>query len=120
MLKKRIEDRGSVVVLSLAGQLDALTSDDMCRVAEGLLAKGARKVVCDLDELSLLDCVGISTIISLLKSMRSHNGEVTVANLKHQPRAVFNVLHMNKLIKIFDSVDKAIETLHQTPLHQVH
>jgi anti-anti-sigma factor len=115
MLTNRSENRGPVVVLSLTGQLDALTSDDMCRIAEDLLAKGARKIVCDLSDLSLLDCAGVGTIISLFKSARSLCGEVTVANLKRQPKEVFKVLNMHKLIRIFDSVDQAIETLHQMP-----
>jgi anti-anti-sigma factor len=115
MLRSRSEDRSSVVILYLSGKLDAMTSNDMGQVTKHLDDKGARKVVCDLANLSLLDSLGAVRLLSLDESVRSKKGRLVVTNLNNQPREVFNILKMQKHIPVFDSVDNAVDDLHRLP-----
>ena len=115
MLKSRTESRDSVTVLSLTGQLDALTSGDMGKVCHRIQASGVRKLVMDLNDLSLLDSMGVGTIVSLLRITRSKKGEMTVANLKRQPKEVFKILKLHRGIRVFDSVDQAVDSLRKAP-----
>jgi anti-anti-sigma factor len=115
MLRSRSEDRSSVVILYLSGKLDAITFDDMEQVTKHLDDKGARKVVCDLANLSLLDSLGAGKLLSLDQSVRSKKGRLVVSNLANQPKEVFNILKMQQRIPVFDSVDKAVDTLHRSP-----
>ena len=115
MLKSKTENRESVIVLSLAGHLDALNSDDMGSVSDALRSSDARKLVIDLNDLSLMDSTGLGMIVSLHRFTRLKNGEVTVANLKRQPKEVFTVLNLHRSIRVFDSVDQAVDSLQQSP-----
>ena len=111
MLVSKKEFRDSVVVLSLSGHLDALTSKDMERVSRSLRSTGVRKLVMDLKHLSLIDSVGMGKIVSLLNYARTSKGGLRVANLRQQPKVVFDVLNLNRRIKVYDSVDKAVASL---------
>ena len=103
MLRSKSEDERSVVILYLSGNLDAVTSNDMGRVTRRLKARGVRKIVCDLANLSLLDSLGIRKLLSLGASVRSKKGRLVVTNLNNQPKEVFNILKMQKHIPVFDS-----------------
>jgi anti-anti-sigma factor len=113
MLRSKSEHRDSVVVLALGGQLDALTSNDMEKLSHSLRETGVRKLVMDLQDLSLIDSVGMCKINSLFRYTRQKNGELRVANLRHQPKVVFEVLNSNRHIKVFDTVDQAVASFQQ-------
>ena len=115
MLKSSSESRDSVVVLHFKGQLDAQSTRDMLNVKRRLEATGIRKVVCDFKEISLLDSVGLGSMLALCESARAKNGRVAITNLMSQPRVVFNALKMDRHIPVYDSVDRAVDSLHRLP-----
>ena len=115
MLEFRREKKGIVVVLSLKGQLDALTAGTMKPVMDELISSHSNRVVFNLDELTLIDSSGVGVIVSIFKRARALGGDTKIAHLSKQPREVFRLLRLDKALSIFDTVDEAVDAFKSSP-----
>ena len=100
-----------LLLLTLEGQLDALTADELLAIANSIKSSEVKFVVFDLENVALVDSSGIGAMVSILKYTRSQEGDTVIANLINQPKEVFKILNLNKAFKIYDSADAAIEAL---------
>jgi anti-sigma B factor antagonist len=107
---EKTEGQG-VIVLSLKGQLDALTAGKLKPVIDDLIEAGAPRVVYNLEALELIDSSGIGAFVSTFKRTRAAGGDTKLACIDGQPREVFQVLGFHRYIDVYDSVDKAIQKL---------
>jgi anti-sigma B factor antagonist len=108
MLDIQKEIHGTVVVLSLKGQLDALTAGSMKPIVDDLMDSKTTKIVFDLHDVTLIDSSGVGAIVSVFKRTRSWNGNTIVSGLSAQPLEVFKLLKLDKVIRIFTSVEQAL------------
>ena len=106
---QRVES--GVTVLTLKGQLDALTAGKIKPFLEDLLMNRSVYIVYDLNDLSLIDSSGIGVIVSTFKRTRALGGNTIVAGIVNQPKQVFNVLCLHKYMELCDSVEEAISKL---------
>lgn len=113
MFEYRREQRGNVTILSLRGNLDALTAPDMRREIDALVTERRSPVVLDLSGLELVDSSGVGSIVSLLKRMRmlTPAGEVKIAELRGQPLQIFQLLRLHRAFDICPTVAEAIARL---------
>ena len=113
MFEYRREQHGTVTILSLRGNLDALSAHELRREIDALVAERRSPVVVDLAGLELIDSSGVGSIISLLKRMRllSPPGEVKIAELRGQPQQIFQLLRLNRAFDICTTVAEAISKL---------
>jgi anti-sigma B factor antagonist len=113
MFEYHREQRGPVTILSLRGNLDALTAPELRREIDALVSERRSPVVLDLSGLELVDSSGVGSIVSLLKRLRMLNppGEVKMAELRGQPLQIFQLLRLNKAFDICATVAEAIARL---------
>ena len=113
MNQLRISQRQNreLLLLTLSGQLDALTADELLAIANSIKSSEVKYVVFDLEDVSLVDSSGIGAMVSVLKYTRSQKGDTVVANLINQPKEVFKILNLDKAFKTYDSADEAIDAL---------
>lgn len=113
MFEYRREQQGAVTVLSLRGNLDALTAPELRREIDTLVAERRSPVVLDLSGLELVDSSGVGSIVSLLKRMRmlTPPGEVKIADLRGQPLQIFQLLRLHRAFDICPSVADAVARL---------
>ena len=96
-----------LIVLSLRGQLDAMTVGILSSVEDHIRASSLKYVVMDFGEIVLVDSSGIGAMVSILKYTRSKGGDTVIVNLGAQPSEVFRILNLDKAIRISDSVEQA-------------
>lgn len=113
MFEYRREQHGSVTILSLRGNLDALTAPELRREIDALVAEKRSPVVLDMAGLELVDSSGVGSIVSLLKRMRllQPPGEVKIADLRGQPLQIFQLLRLHKAFDTCPTVADAIARL---------
>ena len=102
-------NEGNVVILSLNGQLDALTAGKLKPFLDEMIEDENVCVVYDLQQLSLIDSSGVGVIVSTFKRTRAKGGDTRIACIMGQPKEVFQVLNLNKYIDICDTVENAVE-----------
>ncbi len=108
-LRIRQEIKDDILVMSLWGQLDAITSEVFTVALAKADVDSMKFIVLDMGDITLVDSSGIGVIVELLKKTRTRGGDTVIAEVGFQPMEVFKILNLNKHIKIFRKVREAIK-----------
>lgn len=74
------------------------------------VSKGNRSIVLDLSEVTFIDSSGLGALIASLKVLGS-DGELVLCGTRESVNSMFKLTRMNKVFRMFDSADKAVEAL---------
>jgi len=107
MLEFEKTEQNDIVVLTLKGNLDALTASDLRPTIDELVSNRKKKVIFNLKDLVLIDSSGVGAMVSLFKRIRQLGGDVKIACLTNQPKEIFRLLNLDKAFNIFDSIEAA-------------
>jgi len=99
-MKYTLRDEGDEAVLQIDGSLDALTAPDLKPVVERLVSERRRSVILELSSLRLIDSSGVGVIVSLLRRIRDHGGQLRIVGLRDQPRAIFRLLSLDRVFPL--------------------
>ena len=110
MLTCKRQDRATVVILALAGNLDALTVVGIKAEIERIVSERTKACVLDVTGVLLVDSTGVGSIISLFKRLRAQGGDLKVAGVNGQPKEIFDLLRLERALDLQPSVDEAIAT----------
>ena len=103
------EKVGDVTVVVLEGDhLDASTTREFKRDLTALLPPGA-KVVMDLGKVQFVDSSGCGAFISLLRQLKTSNGEMKFCNVTRPVRSLFELVRMHRIFDIFNTRDEAVK-----------
>lgn len=91
-------DNGSETVVMLEGTLDAVTAPEFRTLADELVAENRKNVILDMSSLRLIDSSGVGVIVALFKRMRADGGQVRMVGLRDQPRAIFRLLRLDRIL----------------------
>jgi anti-sigma B factor antagonist len=94
------ETSDGIVVLKLAGTLDAMTAADLTPTIHRLVEERRSKITVDLEGLDLIDSSGVAAIVALYKRTRASGGRVTVTGARDQPLAIFKLLRMDRVFEL--------------------
>jgi anti-sigma B factor antagonist len=99
MQHTRLED-GDRTTLAVRGELDALTTVELRRTLDAMVAECPRHVTVDLSGLRLIDSSGVGVLVWLYKHVRAKGGQIRFVGLQDQPLVIFRLLRLDK---VFDS-----------------
>jgi len=106
--KRREKD---VLVISLKGRLDAVTSPVLEKELADLMAGGERFLVMDLGDLDYISSAGLRSILVAVKRLKEKQGKLLLASLKGVVREAFEISGFSTIIPIFESVDSALSSV---------
>ena len=108
MLTFTKEVRGNVLVLSLKGNLDAITVPELKPEIDNIVSERKTAVVVDPSGLTLIDSSGVGAIVSLFKRVRALSGDVKVAGVTAQPKEIFRLLRLDRAFDIHPTIEEAV------------
>ena len=92
-----------VTILDLSGRITLGEGSVTLRDAvHDVLAKGSKKILLNLDDISYIDSSGIGELVSGFTSVRNAGGELKLLNLT---KKVHDLLQITKLYTVFDIWD---------------
>ena len=94
----RTDDRGDVMVVEVAGEVDAYTSGSLRDRLTPLVDAGHVRLVVDLRGVTFLDSSGLSVLIGAARQVRRHDGEV---HLVVDQERVINLFRAGALTRYF-------------------
>jgi anti-sigma B factor antagonist len=98
-----------VIIVDLIGQIKFGEGSSVLRdTVKDLLAKGHRKILLNLGEITYIDSGGIGELISAFTSTRNQGGELKLLNLT---KKVNDLLQITKLYTVFDIRDDEADAL---------
>jgi len=102
-MKVQTRQVDGVTILDLSGQIKlgegSVTIRDAVR---DLLAKGQKKVLLNMGEITYIDSSGVGELVSAFTTVRNAGGEMKLLNLT---KRVHDVLQITKLYTVFDIWD---------------
>jgi anti-sigma B factor antagonist len=87
-------------VLSVRGELDALSCPELRPVIDSLVSSGPGRVTVDLSELNLIDSSGVGALVSLYKRVRANGGNVRFVGVTNQPLIIFKLLRLDRAFEL--------------------
>ena len=85
-------------VLSIAGELDALSVQDLRPVIDEIAGGRPSRVCVDLSKLRLIDSSGVGAIVSLFKKVKAYEGSLAVVGVHDQPLAILRLLRLDRVL----------------------
>jgi len=107
--------RGDVVLVSVAGELDLVTAPHLQDQITDLLVKGRCRIVLDLAEVSFCDSTGLSVFVRAKNGCEEAGGAVRLAAPR---RGVLRILEVSGLVEVlqtFATVDEAVAAPQPAP-----
>lgn len=89
-----------IVLLKLAGSLDAMTAPELLPTIDRLVEEKRTRITVNLEGLDLIDSSGVAAIVALYKRTRSNGGRVLVTGARDQPLAIFKLLRMDRVFAL--------------------
>jgi len=109
----REEMGGEVVVIEAPARLDASVASDFRAKMGEFVDKGKNKIVVNLAKTEFMDSSGLGALVSRIATSRANKGDIRLASPTAHTLKLLEITHLNKIFKIFDDVNSAIESFKQ-------
>ena len=110
-MKANTRQVDGITVVDMSGRITLGEGSVILREAvKDLVAKGQKKILLNLGDVTYIDSSGIGELVSAFTSVRNQGGELKLLNLT---KKVHDLLQITKLYTVFDIKDderKAIES----------
>jgi anti-sigma B factor antagonist len=107
MLKTQVEHVGTVTIVSLAGKLNASTSESIQDSAEQL-ARTERCILLDLSDVTYLSSAGLRVLLLMYRYIRENQGNVALIGLTEDVHDVMEITGFLDLFTVYYSRDEGI------------
>ncbi|MFZ1685149.1 MAG: STAS domain-containing protein [Candidatus Zixiibacteriota bacterium] len=102
------QDR-SVSEIRVDGVIDTLTAGELEEVIDTLIKRGRFRIVFDLAGVDYISSAGWGIFISHIKDVRSHGGDIKLANMVPNVQEIYQLLEFDNVLQAFPSTDQARE-----------
>ncbi|HWL54806.1 MAG TPA: STAS domain-containing protein [Chthoniobacteraceae bacterium] len=99
---------GPILVLSVAGRLDNVGSDQFREQAMEQIRSGVRAVIVDFCETTYVASMGIRALFIPAQELAKHKGRMVLTGLSRDIRSLFVTAGLMDLFDVFDSVESAM------------
>lgn len=108
-LQISIRESADVTILDLQGKVTIGVDGDLLGVhLKKLLAKGARKLLLNLEDVTQLDSSGISAVVGAYVSLSRQGGSLKLLCPSGRLQDVLQVMHVADLIPTFEDETQAL------------
>ena len=102
----RTEEKDGFVVVTIAGRIDALTSQSIEDHLVGLLDGGAQYIILDLAEVPYLSSAGLRVLILLAKHLYGV-GQLALCNLQETVEEIISMVGFKNYMLFFPTLAEA-------------
>ena len=101
-------DQSGVAVVQVEGQLIVGNRQELKGLVQEGLDRGERKFVIDCTQTGYIDSSGLGALVSLSRKVREQGGELRIAGLNEDLRALFELTKLDTLFHISPTPDEAL------------
>jgi len=100
-------------ILSFEGlkNLDANSAHRVKAEIKGLLDEQVVNAIIDLSSIHFIDSTGFGALISVLKTIKSRNGNLILSGVSSEVRELMDLMQLLNVFELSESVDDAISQL---------
>ena len=112
-MEMKQEERGSVTLLSLSGQLDLFSAKSLRQKVQELREAGKKRIIIDFKHVSYIDSSGVGALLHVYSQARGGAFETRFVNLQSPVAHVIELTKLTDYFPLSDSVERAEEELAQ-------
>ena len=105
----KLQNEGTVRILSCQGRLDAQVSNTLKENIQQQLDEGAVNLVIDLEGVDFLDSSGLGALVAGLRKAKEKKGEIKLSGLRPDVRSIFDITRVARLFHICQNVAEAVK-----------
>ncbi|MDM8557008.1 STAS domain-containing protein [Desulfococcaceae bacterium HSG7] len=105
-----VKEMGDVGVIKLEGRLDAHSAKKVKDTITGQVKAKLINLVVDMGAIKFMDSSGLGTLVASLNSVRRAKGQLKIASIHNQVRAIFELTRLHLVFEIFDDVQTAVNS----------
>ncbi len=106
-------DVEGVGVISIKGELDALTSSELTNFFNKEVGESFQNLVADLEGLSYSSSAGIRVFLGLARESRQKGGDLRIAAVQPQVDKIFKLSKFDRIVRVFQTVDEAVKSFNE-------
>jgi anti-sigma B factor antagonist len=105
-----IKDRNvnGVTIISLVGQIDAMTAPSITEFIQKQVASGNINIVADLSGVDYTSSAGLRVLLGAVKETRSQSGDIRLVGIQPDVQKVLTLSGFTNILKVFNDLDSAI------------
>ena len=107
-LRTEVSEVKGWTVVTVHGEIDVATSPTLRERLIDLVNERGPRLVLDLEAVDFLDSTGLGTIVSVLKRVRTHGGDLRLVCTEARIRRLFEITGLDKAVPLHASLDDAI------------
>lgn len=107
MLEIGLRKQGTVAVLDLSGNIDIDASNFIEKIG-WCLENGYEDILCNLEEVNLVDYAGLSVIAIACKNVMNHKGRIKFMNIPEHIKKVFSLMCLDKVFEMYEDEKTAV------------
>lgn len=107
-LRTEVSELAGWTVVHVYGELDVATSPTLREQLIRLVGEGRNRLVLALDGVDFLDSTGLGTIISALKRVRTHDGDLRLVCSQARITRLFEITGLDKAVPLLPTLDAAV------------
>jgi anti-anti-sigma factor len=112
MLEVNFKKVKQIGVLDLSGSVD-INSSNLVEKVGWALENGYLDLVCDFQEVNLVDYAGMSALALAYKNVVNHGGRMKFAGVALHIRNIFNLVCLDKVFEFYDDLDTALTSFEE-------
>lgn len=97
-----------VAILEIDGQLIVGNRQELKSLVQDGLDRGERKFLIDCSRTGYIDSSGLGALVTLSKKVREANGDLRIAGLNEDLRALFELTKLDTLFHITPTAEEAL------------
>ncbi len=105
-IKTKKIDQTSVV--SIEGDIDALTSGQVTEFLDDCIKQGETKLVIDLSRVDFMSSAGLRVVLGAVKKSRTKSGDIHLAAPQPGVARVLKMAGFENVLNLFESIDQAV------------
>lgn len=100
-----------VMILDLRGRLTLGEETEALRdKVKQLIQAGFSRMVLNLEEVSYIDSVGLSTLVSTYTTARQQGGDLKLLNLTKRVNDLLQITRLSTVFETYDSLEEALKS----------
>lgn len=106
-----ITEESGIVIVSLAGRMDATTTAEFDSATRALLTGGKTRLLIDMASLEYISSAGLRGILGLVKALKAAGGKLAFCSLQTMTAEVFRISGFNAMLTVCGSRQEALAAL---------
>ena len=108
IIDQRVGYSDDILYLKVNGYIDTSTSLELISKLKEFLDEKIAQFILDLSGVNYVSSAGWGVFVGEIKNVRDNGGDIKLVNMTPEVYDVFEMLEFNRILKMYDSVEEAI------------